>query len=101
MKARSGSRTRMTALPVWSACAIVVTLCGGTTSAGAQTAQGPPIDLTGEWAARVHEDAPYRGPGGFLGDYLGLPINAGDMSDAATFAASAMSASYLSWLRVR
>src|SRR5262245_38475041 len=33
------------------------------------------IDLTGEWAARVHEDSVYRGPGGFLGDYTGLPIN--------------------------
>ena len=44
------------------------------------TAQGPQpagvsIDLTGEWAGRVHEDQPERGPGPELGDYLGLPIN--------------------------
>jgi len=37
---------------------------------------GPVIDLAGQWAAQVHEDAVYRGAGGFLGDYTGLPINA-------------------------
>lgn len=44
----------------------------------AQTAQrqGPPVDLAGQWASRNHEDAIYRGAGGFLGDYTGLPINA-------------------------
>ncbi len=38
-------------------------------------AQSARIDLAGEWAARVHEDAVYRGAGGLLGDYTGLPIN--------------------------
>jgi hypothetical protein len=44
----------------------------------------PGIDLTGNWAPVRHEDAPERGPGPALVDYLGLPIN-----DAArTFALS-------------
>ena len=39
-------------------------------------AQGDrPVDLAGQWASRNGEDAPYRGAGGFLGDYTGLPIN--------------------------
>jgi hypothetical protein len=39
-------------------------------------ARAQTIDLTGQWSARVHEDAVYRGAGGLLGDYTGLPINA-------------------------
>ena len=31
-------------------------------------------DLSGTWAARVHEEQPERGPGPDLGDYLGLPL---------------------------
>ncbi|HZL92452.1 MAG TPA: hypothetical protein VFB99_02370, partial [Vicinamibacterales bacterium] len=30
------------------------------------------VDISGEWAARVHEDQPHRGPGAELGDYTGL-----------------------------
>jgi hypothetical protein len=33
------------------------------------------VDLSGVWAARIHEDLPYRGAGPNIGDYLGLPIN--------------------------
>ena len=33
------------------------------------------IDLTGNWVALYHEDAPERLPGPALGDYLELPIN--------------------------
>lgn len=33
------------------------------------------VDLAGEWTIRYHEDAPERGPGPDIGDYLGLPIN--------------------------
>lgn len=33
------------------------------------------VDFSGEWAPRFHEDAPERGPGPELGDYLGIPIN--------------------------
>jgi hypothetical protein len=33
------------------------------------------INLSGEWAARQHEDQLERGPGPELGDYLGLPVN--------------------------
>src|ERR1700722_430248 len=30
---------------------------------------------SGEWAGRLHEDAPERGPGPEIGDYLGIPLN--------------------------
>jgi hypothetical protein len=33
------------------------------------------IDLSGEWAIRVHEDQVERGPGPEIGDFTGLPIN--------------------------
>lgn len=33
------------------------------------------IDFTGEWAPIYHEDAPERGPGPELGDYLGFPLS--------------------------
>jgi hypothetical protein len=49
------------------------------------------IDLTGEWAARVHEDAIYRGAGGFLGDYEGLPINAASRQMAESWDPSVLS----------
>lgn len=34
------------------------------------------VDLAGEWANRVHEDQPERGPGPEIGDFTGVPINA-------------------------
>jgi hypothetical protein len=58
----------------------------------AQNAQpGPVIDLAGEWAAQVHEDAVYRGAGGFLGDYTGLPINAAARQMAESWDADVLS----------
>ena len=45
-------------------------------AASVPSAQAQAIDLAGQWSARVHEDAVYRGAGGLLGDYTGLPINA-------------------------
>ena len=33
------------------------------------------IDFSGEWAPLYHEDAPERGPGPELSDYLEMPIN--------------------------
>jgi cyclase len=48
------------------------------------------IDLSGEWAARYHEDQPERIPGPAIGDYLGLPIN-----DAARLRADSWDASLL------
>src|SRR5208283_3722617 len=49
------------------------------------------IDISGEWAARVHEDQPHRGPGAELGDYTGLPINAAVRQKASTWDASILS----------
>ena len=47
-------------------------------------------DPAGEWAPRFHEDAPERGPGPEIGDYLGLPI-----TDAARLRADSWDASLL------
>jgi hypothetical protein len=33
------------------------------------------VDLSGEWAQKVHEDQPERGAGPDIGDYTGIPIN--------------------------
>ena len=33
------------------------------------------VDFSGEWSPRFYEDAPERGPGPELADYLGIPIN--------------------------
>jgi hypothetical protein len=46
------------------------------------------IDLSGEWAARLHEDQPHRFEGPSIGDYTGLPLN-----DAARLKADSWDAS--------
>jgi len=48
------------------------------------------IDLTGQWGARNHEDAPYSGGAMLMADYMGLPIN-----DEARARADAWSMSYM------
>jgi len=52
---------------------------------------GEGFDISGVWAAIVHEDWYDRLPGGDLGDYMGIPIN-----DAARQKAEAWDASILS-----
>src|SRR6266849_6095726 len=49
------------------------------------------IDLTGEWAPVYHEDAPERGPGPELGDYLGIPLNAAGRLRADSYDADRIS----------
>jgi hypothetical protein len=49
------------------------------------------VDISGDWAARVHEDQPHRGPGAELGDYTGLPINAAVRQKASSWDASILS----------
>jgi hypothetical protein len=49
------------------------------------------VDISGEWAARVHEDQPHRAPGAELGDYTGLPINAAARQKASHWDASILS----------
>jgi hypothetical protein len=46
------------------------------------------VELSGEWNARNHEDAPERGGGPEMGEFQGLPIN-----EAALFRAQSWSAS--------
>jgi len=46
------------------------------------------VDLAGEWAVRVHEDQPERGPGPSIGDYTGLPINEAGRQTAERWDAS-------------
>jgi hypothetical protein len=49
--------------------ALILILLGSSHPASGQ------IDLSGEWAARYHEDQLERIPGPDIGDYLGIPIN--------------------------
>jgi hypothetical protein len=49
------------------------------------------VDLSGEWARRIHEDQPHRNPGAELGDYTGLPINAAARQKASSWDASILS----------
>ena len=46
------------------------------------------VNLSGEWAARQHEDQLERAPGPAVGDYLGLPINAAARMRANSWQAS-------------
>jgi hypothetical protein len=66
---------------------VVILVTVGTGSAVAQ------VDLTGEWAARLHEEVLLRRdpPGPSIGDYTGLPVN-----DAARLKADSWDASILS-----
>jgi hypothetical protein len=71
---------------------LVVATYSGQVTVLAQNAQPDAVlDLTGEWAAQVHEDAVYRGAGGFLGDYTGLPINAAARQMAQSWDAGVLS----------
>lgn len=49
------------------------------------------VDISGEWARRIHEDQPHRNPGAELGDYTGLPINAAARQKASSWDASILS----------
>src|SRR5262249_20777513 len=49
------------------------------------------IDLSGNWAARAHEDWQERGPGPEAVDYLGIPINEEARSRALAYSTSALS----------
>ena len=49
------------------------------------------VDISGEWARRIHEDQPHRAPGPELGDYTGLPINAAARQKALHWDASILS----------
>ena len=67
---------------------------GGLTLAAFVLAAAPAaaqIDISGEWAARIHEDQPHRIPGAELGDYTGLPINAAVRQKASSWDASILS----------
>ena len=59
----------MTFWSKWGCAVLLGLMTAGTTPAYGQ------VDLSGEWTNLYHEDAPERGPGPAIGDYLGLPIN--------------------------
>src|SRR4051812_26919203 len=48
-------------------------------------------DLIGNWGTRQHEDAPERGAGPDIGEYMGAPINAADVAHADAYNASLLS----------
>lgn len=49
---------------------------------------GAQVDLSGEWALRMHEDQPWRGPGQLPGEFQGIPINAEARAKAESWMAS-------------
>ena len=46
------------------------------------------IDLSGDWAVRIHEDQHWRGPGAELGEYEGIPLNEAGRLRASSWNAS-------------
>src|SRR5262245_41431811 len=58
-------------------------LCGAPASAQ--------VDISGEWAMRLHEEQPTRGPGPFIGDFAGLPLNDASRFNAETWDPSILS----------
>src|SRR4029077_5352126 len=46
------------------------------------------MDLSGDWAIRMHEDEPWRGPGPELGEYEGLPLSEAGRLKASSWNAS-------------
>ncbi len=50
------------------------------------------VDIAGEWGSRHHEDVGYRGTGPYLGEYMGVPLNAAGRQKASSWDASILSA---------
>ena len=48
------------------------------------------IDLSGDWAVRIHQDQAWRGPGAEIGEYEGLPLNAAGRRKAETWSAASL-----------
>lgn len=46
------------------------------------------IDLSGDWAVRIHEDQTWRGPGSELGEYQGIPLSSAGRLRASSWDAS-------------
>ena len=48
------------------------------------------VDLTGDWAVRIHEDQAWRGPGAEIGEYEGLPLSPAGRMKALSWNASSV-----------
>jgi len=48
------------------------------------------VDLSGDWAVRIHEDQAWRGPGAEIGEYEGLPLSAAGRMKAESWNASSV-----------
>src|SRR3954447_23733688 len=70
-------------LQIFTFALALMAYCGMSGVARAQ------VDLSGEWALRMHEDQPWRGPGQLPGEWQGLPINAEARAKAESWTASA------------
>jgi hypothetical protein len=67
--------------PIAAALAVAITAFA-TPPAFAQS------DVVGDWATRVHEDAPERGPGPDIGEYMGSSANAQNIARAKAWSGS-------------
>jgi glyoxylase-like metal-dependent hydrolase (beta-lactamase superfamily II) len=48
------------------------------------------VDLSGDWAVRIHEDQAWRGPGAEIGEYEGLPLSPAGRMKASTWSAASL-----------
>jgi len=48
------------------------------------------VDLSGDWAVRIHEDQAWRGPGAEIGEYEGLPLSPAGHIKASTWSAASL-----------
>ncbi|MGH2437141.1 MAG: hypothetical protein ACRDFA_09115 [bacterium] len=49
------------------------------------------VEISGEWGGRLHEEQPARGPGPFIGDFAGLPLNEASRFNAESWDPSILS----------
>lgn len=64
---------------------LAIAMAVGALTAPAAFAQA---DIAGDWATRVHEDAPERGPGPDIGEYMGSSPNAANIARAKAWSGS-------------
>src|SRR4029079_4772167 len=81
-RVRRGQEERVTMYRRWSAATLAVGVLISGRVAFAQ------MDLSGQWANRLHEDQPWRGPGQEMGEFTALQLTAEARAKAESWTAS-------------